>query len=143
MRRPFTVVAAALFATIAVLAPRLARGQTSSGSSRLDSLAAQLVALELQRVSPTLVTAPSAGPRDLSSQIAALHEQLLALPAGATAEREATNRVVLALDARGSSVQARLQQLRLVYTEAHPTVRQTQAEVRAIDQRIAEIRSAK
>ena len=147
MRRRISLLAStALSAIMAVAIPHVASGQrvTTAAPSSLDSLAAQLVELELQKVASTVSPDPKVGtPRDVSSQIAALHERLRALPEGVAADREGTNRVVLALDARASSVQARLQHLRLFYTDTNPIVRQSVLEERAIDQRLAEIRTAK
>jgi hypothetical protein len=140
MRHPFLALTSA---ALILTAPAVVTGQqVRTGSSpAVDSLTAQLVDLELQRVSSTGAPSPqTASARDISSQIAALHERLRALPDGAAADREASDRVLLALDARAASVHARLQELRLFYTDTHPLVRQTESEQRAIDERRIEIR---
>jgi hypothetical protein len=126
--------------------PRAVHAQQlpSAAPSRLDSLTAQLVELELQRVS--LLSNPSsavAAPGDAAAGIAALHAQLRALPEGAAAERQAMSRVILALDARASTLRDRVRALRLVYTEGYPVVRQALDEEQAIGKRVTEIRNAK
>ncbi|MGH9884010.1 MAG: hypothetical protein ACREBE_00670 [bacterium] len=136
------LTSAVLSATLSMVTPSVVRGQqvVPVAPSPVDSIAAKLVELELQRVSPS---AQSEVPRDVDSRISALHERLRSLPDGLAAEREVTNRVVLALDARASSVRARIQQMRLAYTDQHPIVRQALTEVRAIDERLGEIRKTR
>jgi hypothetical protein len=110
----------------------------SAPPSRLDSLTAQLVELELQRVS-----SPKSTVADPAAGIAALQTQLRAMPEGTGAERQAMNRVILALDARASTLRARVQAARLVYTDDYPPVRQALDEMQAIGKRVTEIRSTK
>jgi hypothetical protein len=141
MRR--SLLALASTALMALTTPCVLTGQQfqRTSPSALDSLAAQLVELELQRVSLAEVPNPRAGaPRDIGAQIAVLHERLRALPEGPAVDREANQRVLLALDARAVSVQTRIQQLRRYYTEMHPLVRDSQSQQRAIDQRRSELR---
>jgi hypothetical protein len=98
----------------------------------------------LQRFSPTTVpTQLVESTPDLNSQIEALHDRLRALPDGAAADRQATSRVLLALDARASSVQARVKQLRRFFLPTHPTVLQGESEERAIDERRSQIRTTR
>jgi hypothetical protein len=141
MRRSFFALISTALMTMTL--PCVVTGQRvqRTGPSVLDSLAAQLVELELQRVSPSDGPTQRIGlPRDIGLEIADLHERLRALPEGATADRDANQRVLLALEARAVTVQARIQQLRLYYTEAHPLVRNSRLEERAIDQRRSELR---
>jgi hypothetical protein len=142
--RSSVVAFVALSASAAVLTACAGRTprQVAPAPAALDSVAARLVDLELERVSSNAVPAPQTGsPRQLNSEIAELHDRLRALPNGAAADQEATQRVVLALGARASSLGTRLQQLRLVYTDTHPVVRQVLDEERFIEQRLSEIRS--
>ena len=144
MRRACLVLGLTLL-TAPLVAPRTVHAQqvSTAAPSRLDSLSAQLVELELQRVSSlSNPNSPAAALRD-TAQIAALHAQLRALPQGSAAEREATSRVILALDARASTLRARVQTLRLYYTDAYPPVRQAQDEQQAIGKRVTEIRGGK
>jgi hypothetical protein len=141
MRHPFLTVASA--ALITLTAPCIVAAQQASTSrpSVLDSLSTRLVELELERVSAAAVISPQTRPpRDFNSQIAMLHEQLRALPEGAAADREANRRVLLALDARAATVQAKIRDARQFYTDAHPAVRELQSEQRAIDDRRSDIR---
>src|SRR4051812_10226784 len=106
MRPRFLTLASAALVTLA--APCVLAGQATSPNrpSVVDSLSARLVELELERVSSTAgVGQKLVSARDLSAQIATLHEQLRALPEGPAADREAITRVLLALDARASRVQ--------------------------------------
>jgi beta-lactamase regulating signal transducer with metallopeptidase domain len=104
---------------------------------RLGSAAPTLVELELQRVSSAT---DSASVRRLDSEIATLHDRLRSSPGGVEADREATTRVLLALEARASIVRERLVQLRAVYTDEYPLVRNARDEDRAIGERLSEIR---
>src|SRR6476659_3078786 len=102
MRNSVSILTSATLAVLFALGtPAASRAQRTAGLSPLDSVAARLVDLELQRVSikGTVVQAAEAGQR-LDSQIAALHERLRALPDGAAADSAATGRVLRALDAR-------------------------------------------
>jgi hypothetical protein len=143
MRHPLLAVASA--ALITLTAPCIVAAQQVGASrpSALDSLSTRLVELELERVSATAVVSAQIGPpRDLDARIAVLHERLGALPEGATADREANRRVLLALDARAASVQAKIHEARLISTDANPVVRRLLSEQRAIDERRSDIRRA-
>ncbi len=106
-----------------------------------DSISARLVELELQRVSSgSDWTLAFSSARRFDSEVAALHRRLRSLPDGVASDREATGRVVLALEARAASVRSWLDTVRLVYTDEYPTVRNAQAEDQAIGERLAAIR---
>ncbi|HEV8496775.1 MAG TPA: hypothetical protein VGQ56_07940 [Gemmatimonadaceae bacterium] len=112
-----------------------------SETSVRDSISARLVELELQRVaSGADWTLALSSARRFDSEVAALHRRLRSLPDGIAADREATGRVVLALEARAASVRSWLDAVRLVYTDEHPVVRNARAEDRAIGERLDEIR---
>ena len=106
MRRlPFGVVVTAAIALSLLEIPHAAHAQRTAAvnTSSNDSLGAQLVELELRR--------GSASTEDMaivSSRIAAIHAQLRALPDGGAADRLATTRVILALDARSDTLDAQL-----------------------------------
>lgn len=141
MRRPcLGIVVAAVVAASALAVPRVSQAQQASAAnrSRSDSLAATLVELELHRVSVSQEDAAT-----IDSRIATLHAQLRALPQGEAADREATTRVVHALDARADTLEARLRQARDVFTDAHPEVRRIINEHNAITERRAELVKAK
>jgi hypothetical protein len=143
MRRNSTVIVslAVFLLTLVASHGAIAQQIVSTPPTVLDSIAAQLVELELVRISSNATIAGQAGvPHDVSDRIAVLYARLRALPNGAVAERDVTGRVLLALDAHASTVQARLQQLRFTYTDAHPIVRETEAEGRAIELRLSELR---
>jgi hypothetical protein len=61
------------------------------------------------------------------------------VPDHVTAERIVAERVTFALDARESTLTSRLRELRLVYTDNYPLVRQAADEVRLLEQRKAEL----
>ena len=109
--------------------------------SARDSISTRLVELELQRVSSgsdwTLTF--TSKPR-FDSEVAALHGRLRSLPDGIAADRQATGRVVLALEARASTVRSQLNVMRAAYTDEYPAVQNAQAEDRAISERLVEIR---
>ncbi len=109
--------------------------------SNVDTLAARLAELELRRIS-VLASAPTdAGAvRNADTQIAALRERTYLLPNRDVAERIITERVMRALEARESTVTTRLRELRLVYTDKYPTVRQAVEEERLLREREAELR---
>jgi len=137
MRRAcFGLSFVAAIALFIAAAPRAAHAQqTSSASpSRVDSLTTALIDLELHRVAMSK--------EDLARiawQIDSIHAQLRALPQGTAADREAMTRVILALDARADTLQARLRQARMVLTDEHPEVRRILNENRAINERRAEL----
>ncbi len=107
-----------------------------SFTSRVDSAAAHLAELELQRIS-LLANTPtdSVAMEKLDAQMAALREGAEVL-ANRDLVRE---RVILALDARASTVTERLRELRLVYTDSYPTVRQMADEERLLRERKARL----
>lgn len=146
MRRAYVGLSCTAAIALSLLAvPHMAHAQQASAASpsHRDSLAARLVELELQRVSVSNESSAITDPRDAGARIDTIHAQLRSLSDGAVAEREATSRVILALDARASALQAHRQQLRLAFTDDHPAVRRTQNEAQAIGRRIAELRNAK
>ena len=115
----------------------------SRGPSQVDTVAAQLAALELQRIAVRAVTTvESASTRNIDARIAALHERLRGLRRDGDIERTAAERLLLALDARDSSVTMRIQQMRMLYTEQYPPVRQALTEQQLLKQRRSEILAA-
>ena len=140
MRR---VSAAFLFALVA-LSASAARAQQSvaatSGPSAVDTIAAQLVELELQRVGNLRA---SVGFNDaVDARVAALRQRLRLLAVDGSAERTATDRVLLALKAREARLTDALGRARQVYTEQYPPVRQLMDEIQVIARRRSAIRSA-
>jgi hypothetical protein len=104
---------------------------------------AQLTALELQRIALRSATpGDSASTRDIDARIAALHERLRGLRADGNIERTAAERLLLALDARDSTVAIGIQKMRMVYTDQYPPVRQALTEQQLLKQRRSEIRAA-
>jgi hypothetical protein len=75
----------------------------------------------------------------MNAQITALHERVHILANPDAAERIIVERVILALEARASTVTARLHELRLVYTDEYPTLRQAAEEERLLRERHAEL----
>jgi hypothetical protein len=143
MRHPLLAVASAALLTLTAPCIVAAQQVSASRPSALDSLSTRLVELELERVSAAAVVSAEIRPsRDVDTQIAMLHERLRALTEGEAADREANRRVLLALDARAASVQAKIHEARLIYTDANPVVRRLQSEQRAIDARRSDIRRA-
>jgi hypothetical protein len=134
---------AILFALLALPATA-ARAQQStaaaSGPSPVDTIAAQLVELELQRVSN--VRASVAFTDDMNARVAALRRRLRVLGVDGSAERIATDRVLLALDAREARLADNLGRARLVYTDQYPSVVQLMDEIQVIARRRIAIRSA-
>jgi phage I-like protein len=136
----------AVFASITVLAACAARTplqQTNAASAAsIDSIATRVVELELQRIT-SLATTPmlAASQSGADAQIAALHDRLRARPDYVSAERIVAQRVISALDARQANLTSRIQQMRLVYLEIHPMVRQAMEEKRILDQRRTEIQN--
>jgi hypothetical protein len=148
MRRVQTKLASgvllAILALVTACAGRAPRGSNESVRvADVDTIAAQLSELELQRIEllSGRVTQGSS-PLGTDAQIAALRARLHALPDHARAERVVATRVVLALDARQSTVTADLQNLRSIYTDKHPLAQQLLEEMRLLDQRRTEIRNA-
>lgn len=140
---------AAATAVVAFVATLGCVGRTSSspsvasGPSPVDTVSAQLIELELQRIALRAgTTTEIASTRDLDARIATLHEQLRRLRTDGKLERTAAERLLLALEARDSIVTIRIQQARLVYTDQYPPVRQALLEQQLLKQRRSEIRAA-
>jgi len=121
--------------------PVTSLAQSALGFSPLDSVAAQLVELEFQRLAlKGDANAVGQSRQRVDSQIAALHERLRALPNGTAADSAATGRVLLALDTRAEHLRAQLRQARLAYTEEFAGVRQLRDAERAVLERASAIR---
>jgi outer membrane murein-binding lipoprotein Lpp len=111
-------------------------GSVARGPSQVDTVAAQLAELELERIAVRAATTVEiASTRDIDARIAALHERLRGLRTDGNSERTAAERLLLALDARDSSVTMRIQQARMVYTDQYPPVRQALTEHQLLKQR--------
>jgi hypothetical protein len=135
------LTSAALAVVVALGTPTASFAQRIAALSPLDSAAAQLVELELQRVSlKGNAVAVSEALQRADSRIAAVHERLRALPDGAAADSAATGRVLLALDLRAEHLRNEYQRARLAYVDAFPPVRQLLDEERAIVDRATAIR---
>ena len=135
------LISLATLGACAVRIPRELDGWVSTPS--VDTVAAHRVELELQRIA-LLATVPtdSVSIRHVDAQLATLRDRVHILPNHDAAERIGVERVVLALDARESIVTARLRDLRLVYTDQCPTVRQAMEEERLLQERKAALRGA-
>src|SRR6476659_2258211 len=142
MMRTFSILTSAALAGLYALGmPATSPAQRTAAPSLVDSVATRLVELELLQVSLKGIAVEVGEARQrAAAQIVALHERLRALPGGAAAESTATGRVLLALDARATSLRDDVQRARLVYTEDYPPVRQLRDEVRAVLERAAAIR---
>jgi len=119
--------------------------QTSSAvqPSAVDTVAAQLVELELHRISlGVTMTQNAAAMRDIDTRFQELRQRLQSFRPEASAQRIATDRVLLALDAREASIASQLRRLRMVYTDQYPTVRQAVEETRLLEERRNQIRAA-
>jgi hypothetical protein len=138
-----SVLALQLVGALSACAVRTPRESTGDGSSSVvDSVATNLVDLELQRISLLSATAAdSPRMRTIDAQMSALRQRVHALANHASAERVVRERLIVALDAQASSVSTRLNELRLAYTDTYPTVRQTAEEQRLLQERKAEILS--
>ena len=113
----------------------------SAQSSAVDSVAVQLATLELQRIS-LRASGDDSSTTKIDSQIRSLGDRLRR-PADDSTRGIAIARVLLALDARKATVNARLGQMRLMYTDRYPPVRRAIEESRLIDQRRDEIRAGR
>ena len=78
---------------------------------------------------------------EIERRIAAVHEQLHEVLGDSSAERLVMMRLLLALDARRSSLESELRQLRQVYTARYPTVLRAAKEEEALERRYREIRA--
>ena len=114
----------------------------AGGPSRVDTIATQLADLELQRIAILAATpAEIASTRDIDARIAALRERLRGFRTDGNIERTAAEWLLMALDARDSTVAIRIQQMRMVYTEQYPPVGQALKEQQLLNQRRREIRA--
>ena len=138
-----SLLALQLVGALSACAVRTRREPTANGfASVVDSVATNLVELELRRISLLATTPADSIPvRTIDAQMSALRQRVHALANHASAERVVHERVILALDARVSSVATRLNELRLAYTDKYPTVRQAAEEQRLLRERKAEILS--
>jgi hypothetical protein len=108
--------------------------------SAVDSIAARLAALELERIASRVdVSRGPASTANIESQIESLHERLQRLRTDGSATRVGVERVLLALAAREESVSSQLRQARLAYTDQYPPVRRLIDETRLLQQRRTEI----
>lgn len=145
MRRPLslataTVAGCCLLSACALLPNR--QSEVRPTSAAVDSIAARLAELELQRITIEAGNAPQVvSAMSVDAQVGALVEQLRALPNHEFTQRIVTERVLLALDARESSVADRIRSLRLMYTDAHPAVRQALDEEKLLNQRRVDLRA--
>lgn len=145
-RRSSTIVPALVIASFTLLTACAARGQrlpdVRAHQSTVDTIAARLADLELTRIALSAGSeARAVSSRDINTQIASLHERLHELPDHTSAERVVAERLLLAFDARESSLASQLRQLRLVYTDEHPVVRRAVEEERLLTQRRSELRA--
>jgi hypothetical protein len=114
---------------------------SKSLSAAVDTMAARLASLEVQRLSWLAVEPASGAPQnDVELQIRSLREQLRRLPERDSANRVVDARIAAALDARESELKGQLQQLRLVYTDNYPIVRDVARAERLVEERKAELR---
>ena len=104
-----------------------------------DSIAAQLAELELQRIA-VHASREDSSTTTIDSQLQNLRDRLQ-LRADSSSRQVVMGRVLLALDARRSSVNAGLAHARLMYTDRYPPVARAIAEIRLIDRRRNEIRA--
>jgi len=72
-----------------------------------------------------------------------LHDQLRALPNHAAAERTAALRILAALDARDVALTARLREMRMIYTDNYPVVRDLAREEQLVNERRNELRATR
>src|SRR5262249_33739767 len=110
----------------------------SASASRRDLLPGLLVALELHRLSASKEEVAI-----IDAQIDEVHAQLRDLPDGVWADRLATTRLILALDARADTLVLQLQHARTVFTEAHPQVQGILNQLKPIVERRAELVKSK
>jgi beta-lactamase regulating signal transducer with metallopeptidase domain/outer membrane biosynthesis protein TonB len=113
-------------------------------SAAVDTIAARLASLEIERLSWLAGEPTSGAPQnEMELQIRSLREQLRRLPERDSATRFVDARVAAALDARESELKGQLQQLRLVYTDNYPTVKNLATAERLVEERKAELRRTK
>jgi hypothetical protein len=148
MRRRFAkscnAVALVALVMTAACAARAPRESPSPASPALaDSIGSRLADLELRRITAhTSETRTSAG-RDVDAQISVLHDQLRAQPNHAAAERTAALRILAALDARDVALTARLREMRMIYTDNYPVVRDLAREEQLVNERRNELRATR
>ena len=139
-----TVILGGFVATGACAArtPREPDGYAKVAS--VDTVAARLVELELQRISLLAGAATdTVSRRTVDAQIAAFRERLRALPNHDLAERVVADRLLAALETRESTVASQLQTMRAAYTDEYPTVRQALVEERLLKQRKADLKAGR
>lgn len=146
MRRTQSRLAsAAIFAGGVMLAACAGRSsqqvQPAAQYATADTIGAQLADLELKRIARA-ATAPDVASSDLDAQIAVLHDRVRSLPHHVAAERSVTDVLLRALTTRQESLAARLIELRQMYTDTYPTVRQAAEEERLVNQRRIELRAS-
>ena len=140
-RNPTTFALALVVVSLAVFTACAARTPHEVNTfARVDTTAARLTELELERITLLATATEGASLRDVEAGIAQLHARLHEFPNHASAERVVISRLILALDARESAVSSRLEQLRFVYTEKYPIVVQAATEARLLRERKAELR---
>jgi chromosome segregation ATPase len=109
----------------------------------IDTIAARLAELEVQRIAVEAgTTSQIVSVLTVDGQIETLRERLHASLNHESDEQVVTERILLALDARESTVSDRLHGLRSMYTDAHPVVRQTIEEEKLLGQRRDELRKS-
>jgi hypothetical protein len=107
----------------------------------VDTIAARLASLEVQRLSRLAGEPTSGAPEnDVDLQISSLREQLRRLPERDSASRVVDARVAAALDARESELKSQWQALRLLYTDEYSLVQNLVRALRLVEERKAELR---
>lgn len=144
MRRVLSLAATAgccVLSACAVLSNN--RGAAMPSPTAVDTIAARLADLELQRIAIEAGNATDAvSTMSVDRQIGTLQEHVRELPNHGFVEHAVTERVLLALDAHESGVAARIRALRQVYTDDYPTVRQAVVEKKLLAQRRGELLTA-
>jgi len=138
-----TIVASAS-GLVSACAPRHApEVGVATEDSIVDSLSANLVELELQRVVVVAGAMPASPTKaSVDARIAEVHRRLRATSDPDAVERLANERALRALNARQESLGAELREMRMIYTDSHPDIRQAVAELRALTDRVAELRAS-
>jgi hypothetical protein len=145
MRRRFAkssiAVASVALVTTAACAARAARESPSPASPALaDSIGIRLADLEIRRIAARASEIQTSAGGEVDAQINALHDQLRALPNHVAAERTVALHVLGALDARDVALTARLREMRMVYTDNYPVVRDLAREEQLVSGRRNELR---
>jgi len=141
-RTSVALAVATLATAIACAARTPHESAIASPQASVDSIAVQLTDLELRRIALRATeTAQTPSSRDVEQQIAQLQEQLRALPSHGSAERTVAQRVLAALDARDVALTARLREMRTMYTDTYPVVRDLAREEQLVNARRTELRA--